>query len=77
MKEAPLALVASFVKLWGTVTTGGTVSVTMILKFFVAMLLCESEALHETGVVPYGKVPDPGEQLTVTTPSIPSIAVAV
>jgi hypothetical protein len=50
--------------------------VTVTVKLVVAVLLCVSEAVHVTVVVPTAKVlPEAGAQLTGRTPSTTSLAV--
>lgn len=67
---APLGPVAS-VSLGGvTKIVGLPVSVTVTLKLVVAGgLPAASDAVQVTGVVPIGKEPGPGKQLTATLPS--------
>jgi hypothetical protein len=63
---APLGPVASVVMSAGTVTTGGVVSRTMMLKVLVALVLPEASVAEQlTTVVVIGNVlPDPGAQVT-------------
>ena len=75
---APVAPVASTVAFAGTVTIGAVVSVTITVNEADPLLPCASLAAHVTGVTPNGNiVPLAGVQLTVTTPSRMSVAVAV
>ena len=56
---------------------GGVVSTTVTMNVVVASLPLVSCALHVTVVAPAAKVvPEAGEQLTGTAPSVSSVAVA-
>src|SRR5207249_1055098 len=69
------ALVASAVRLAGTVTTGGLASLTVTVKDWLAVFPCASVALQVTVVVPRTNVlPAAGVQLTATLPSTMSTA---
>ena len=62
----------------GSVTTGGVVSATAIVKLPVAVFPAPSLVEHVTTVEPIGKVaPDDGVQVTATAPSTMSVADAV
>jgi hypothetical protein len=74
---APVALVASFAKLAGTLTTGAVVSRTVTVKLFEPVLPPASCAVQFTVVVPTAKVlPEEGAQLVATLPSTLSLAEA-
>jgi hypothetical protein len=72
-----VALVASFAKLAGTLTTGAVVSRTVTVKLFEPVLPPASCAVQFTVVVPTAKVlPEEGAQLVATLPSTLSLAEA-
>ena len=75
---AEVAPVAAFTVMFaGTVSTGGVTSLTMTLNVFTAVLPVKSFAVHDTVVVPTGKVePEAGAQVTNGEPSTASVAVA-
>jgi hypothetical protein len=78
VKTAPVAPAASTVALAGTVTTGPVVSATVTVKDAAPEFPRASLAVHVTVVAPSGNVdPLTGVQLTATTPSSVSVAVAV
>ena len=75
---APAALVASRVRVPGTLTVGGVVSRTVTLKLALPVLPCASVAEQVTSVAPRAKVePEAGRQVVDTLPSTMSLAVAV
>jgi hypothetical protein len=72
---APPGPVASTLIAAGTVTTGGVVSCTVIVKELLPVLPASSVAVHVTVVVPSGKVlPDAGAHVEVRLPLTASIA---
>jgi hypothetical protein len=75
---APASLVPWIARSAGRVRTGAVVSPTVTVNVPEAVFAAASVALHETVVVPIGKVdPDSGVQTTATCPSIASRAEAV
>ena len=75
---APDELVASFVMLEGTVTTGAVVSPTVTVNVLLPVFRYASVAVQVTVVVPIAKVePETGEQVGVIAPSTLSVAEAV